>query len=163
MNAFAIANELRLLVGAFDPETGEYPPEVADRIAELQIANDEKIKGLIAAVKENIADAAAKRTVAQPILDLARAAERRSERLKELLTLCLQAAGIQRATTEFGDCWLQKNPPSMVPTVSPELLPSEFQRVKIEADAAKAKEFYKSCGEVPQGFELKQSQSARIK
>lgn len=94
---------------------------------------------------------------------LAKPRNNTAERLKVYLRMQMEAAGIEKIKTTRASIWLQSNPPAVKCDVEPERLPPDLVRIKLEVDKAKILEHHRAGKPLPQGVEIVQGRSIRIR
>lgn len=158
MNLFEINAAIETaFMNCVDPETGEVIGDTAELDA-LQIARDEKIENLALFIKNLKAEAAAIREEEKRLADRRRAAENRSEWLKDYLTKNLGgerfssprvAVSFRRSeSVKIDDLWK---------------IPDQYMRYKDpEPDKTMIKKALKE-GETIEGVELVETQNIQIR
>ena len=149
MSLFDIAKEVREIA-----EMDEIPDDLGERLGSLDNDADRKIKSIVGTIRELEAEASGKREVAKQISEAARVAERKAERWREYLKVCLEMLQVHRWTTPYGDVSIQKSPPKAVLVADLCEVDEEFVRVKAEANLADALNHWKAFGEAPKGFAI---------
>ena len=161
MQLYNITAQLRAILEG--GEDGELSPEAEAAIDVLQMSLQDKAESICAFHDELERYASAANASAQRLLALASKKQRQADRLKDYLFRELQKLQIKKLVTASFAIRVQANPPGMRPLVDPEQLPLAYQRrPKIEANSLAALQHYRTTGLVPDGFELKQTESLRI-
>jgi hypothetical protein len=136
---YAISAEIRNLIDATGD--GELTPEVLEQLEALEMSLEDKTTAYCVLVREAIADQARYQAEIDR-LNAARGTAANAERsLKERLTQGLQLAGIKRLDLPLFKVWLQRGPGSIEVTCLAEDLPTSLQRVKVEPDKSKIKDY----------------------
>jgi Siphovirus Gp157 len=164
MQFYEAAAALREILDAIDPETGELPPDLAWRMASLNLTFDSQLDSICAVLVKLRSIIETARDESKRLAELARIREGNADRLKAYLLDSLHAAGVKKHETGRFKVWEQASPPAMK-CIEADLskIDPEFRRVSITADLAAAKDAWKRTGEVPAGFAVSQSSHLRIK
>lgn len=143
---------------------GELTDDCLAQLELVELSRDAKVDAYCGLISQWESDCLAIDAQIRRLRDLKATNERNIDRLKANLIESMTAHDERRIDTALWKVWRQRNPDSCECVVDPALLPTAFQRVKIEADKSAAMKDYKLTGVMPEGFELKpESESLRIK
>jgi predicted TIM-barrel fold metal-dependent hydrolase len=151
---YSLSSDYTMLLDLLeDPESD--PAEVQ---AELErVAGDIRAKayGVAAVVQTLGAMAEVQRNEAKRLTEKARRNEAHADRLRQYAKECMQQLGIERLDTGTFTLAVRVNPPS-VNVLDAALVPSEFQRTKIEVSVDKRAilDAFKTDGEIVPGTEI---------
>lgn len=133
----------------------------------LELARTDKFMGYCTLITEWQAAVQAREHEIQRLRMANDIDERNIRRLKENLLASMAANDERRFDTPLFKIWRQQNPPAVECTVPEEdywTLDMALVRTKMEPNKAKAMEIFKTTGEMPAGFKLKEAtESLRIK
>ena len=141
---------------------GETDENLFDELDSHYGARADKIEGYIHVIKNTTAAATNCRAEAEGFAKRAKALENLAKRLKE--TLHADLIKNNELTTTAGNFRIARHTgqPSVVLLVDASDLPTDYQRVKIEADKTELKNALKR-GEIINGVELRETEHVRIK
>ncbi len=164
MKLYEVSNCLRDLLCNLNDEGGELTDAEIELIDSLQEERGRKIDGICAIITEWRAHIAVRKAEVDRLRAGIATLERNEKRLKEYLQANLEKTGEREYQSPLWKIWVQKNPVSLQPVdEDASKLPAEYQRISIEADREKAREYFKANGQPPAGFTANQSTSLRIR
>jgi len=161
MRLYEIAGELRRLIDS--SVDGEMSPEQVAQLDTLGLALDAKVDGCCGLIREWEAEITARQAEIDRLRVGIATRENCIRRLKDYLRDSLATLDQRKHQTALFAIWRQANPISAQCTAEPEQLDPEYQRTKIEANCQAALTYWKTKGECPRGFEIKQGEHLRIK
>lgn len=162
MTLYELSHEIRAILDRADALDGELTDDDLAELDALTGGFDGKVQTYCCLIREADAEATVRRAEEERFRKGRQVAENRARRLKLRLLEALQTAGTQKVEAGPFRVRLQNNPASLQPTIDTELLPEQFQRVKVEPDCAAAKEYYQQTGQAPEGFQVITGQHVRI-
>jgi hypothetical protein len=98
---YELAAEIEAVLAAADPDTGELPADLAERLDALGLSLETKADQCCRLVRQEQADATAYEQESRRLGDLAKAAWNRADRVKAYVRDCLQRAGLKKMQTEL--------------------------------------------------------------
>lgn len=129
---------------------GELTPELEARLDKLMLEGPQRIEAAAMVVRSLEANATACETEAQRLRERAKAFDAQADRLKQRMTICLDAAFHGKVKTPLFTIWTQKSADrvvaELVPGVTAEMLHKDcpdLVRVKMELDREKCVSSYK--------------------
>ena len=141
MNLYEITEEMRDLFEQIDPETGEAPEGLADRIMDLNLSFEQKLVGYIAWIKNMEADIYALIDAKTKIHNKIISANRTVEYAKFCVKDALEATNTRKFSTAIHSAWIQENG-GIIPVIMDEAIdiakvPDRFVKVerKLDMDA----------------------------
>lgn len=149
---YQIANDY--LECFIEDENGEFSPDVAERLDALEADFTVKAENVCRYIRQCNADSEAFALEAKRLQLHAQIAANKADRLKDYLKESMERTGLTKCDTELFKLWIQRNG---VPSVTlaegmtPGMLPKEYQRLKIEADAKKIGDDFKAGKPMPEG------------
>lgn len=156
--------ERLLRVGAQMVEgNGEMTLEMEQDLAGWQATFEEKATMVALYIRQMELEAAMADEESVRLHNLAKPRNNTAERLKVYLRMQMEAAGYEKIKTTRANIWLQNNPPSVKCDIEAERLPADLVRMKLEVDKSKILEHHKAGKPLPQGVEIIQGRSLRIK
>lgn len=142
---------------------GEMTPEMEKELAGWEATFEEKAAMVALFIRHLELQAGMADEEATRLHALAKPRNNTAQRLKVYLMMQMEAAGVRKIDTTRIKAWIQSNPPSVRCDVAPEDLPSDLVRMKMEVDKTKILEKHKAGQPLPEGVEILQGQSLRIK
>lgn len=142
---------------------GEMTLEMEQELAGWEADFETKVVMVANFIKKLEADAEQAVEEAKSQYALAKPRQNTAERLKVYLRMQMEAANFQKVDTPNRKVWLQNNPPSVRCDIEPERLPANLVRMKLEIDKSAILEQHKAGTPLPQGVEVVQGRSLRIK
>lgn len=163
LKLYEITEQL-LAVGAEMVENdGAMTLEMEQRLAGWQATFEEKAAMVALYIRHLELQAGMADEEATRLHALAKPRNNTAQRLKQYLMMQMAAADVKKVDTTRVKVWIQTNPPQVRCEVEPEDLPSDLVRMKMEVDKTKILEKHKKGETLPQGVEILQGQSLRIK
>jgi len=164
MNLYELSLEITFLAGRMDQWAEEHDGDVSefpglDLLEELEGEKDQKILNLAVWTKNLDSEADAIKAEVKRLTDRARALTARSERVQEWVGLLL-GPGRKLADGRCALSWRRSDQVAL--TCKPETLPTEYQRVKVEADKTEIKNAIKA-GKTVIGATLIHNMNLQIK
>ncbi len=161
---YEISSEIEAILAAVD-ENGELPADLSDRLDALGLSLESKADQVCRLVRQDQADAIALECESKRLGDLAKAAWGRADRWKQYVKDCLDRAGVKRLDTElFRLVVVRNSQPSVRVNIPPEELPTQYQRVRVEADSRALVEAWKAHPLVmPAGVTVEVGSHVRIR
>lgn len=158
----AITDIVDDIVDALMADDTDLVDSLLDELDSLYSARSEKHEGYIHVIKNAETASAACKAQAAAFYARAKALENLSRRLKDTLLADLEQHGETRTTAGNFKIARQKNSqPSVILKIDAEALPTEFQRLTIEADKTALKDALKH-GETIDGVSLETGEHLRI-
>lgn len=136
---YDIAANIRNLID--QSETGELTPEILEELERLELSLEDKTEAYCILIREETGREAALTAEVDRLNAARKTSQNAIQSLKDRLTLGFQLAGVKKLKTPRFNCWLQRGPGSVEVSCLPDELPSEYTRIKIEADKIKLKEY----------------------
>ena len=163
MTLYMLADGIRAVLAAADARDGELTDADMEALDALVPALDQKAEAYAALIREAEAEAAARQAEVDRLRAGITAARNRADRLKSRLLDAMVATGRRKVEAGVFKLAVQASPPSAVCTVDPTSLPTEYKRVKVEADNAAALKCWRDLGVAPEGFAVTQGEHLRIR
>lgn len=140
------------LMERIEDNEGEIDPLTETALCTLSRTVEDAAEGLVKASRNEAGIAEMVRGEVARLLDVARKAEARAERLNKFLLDNLRTLGIDRIQAgQFKISVCRNSRPSIFASIWADV-PAEFQKIEIKADNEKAYQHWKNTGEVPAGF-----------
>ncbi len=154
-----------ILAALAESDDGELSPGAEDRLDDLQISLEAKADNVARFIQHQEADAARFKAEADRLAALANSAAAKARRLKDYLRNCLNVVGVKRLDTELFKLTVCRNgvPSVSLNGITPEELPSAYQRVKVEADSRKITEDWKAGVTLPDGVTCETGTHLRLR
>jgi hypothetical protein len=153
------------ILAAFDQtdDNGELLPGVEERLTELEGALNDKADNIAALMRTCEAEAAAYKTEADRLGQLAGSAAAKADRLKRYLKAELERAGIAKLDCPRFKLAIQKNSvPSVILAAGAEI-PDGFARIKRELDTKAVIEAVKAGGAIPDTISVVNGTHLRVR
>lgn len=158
---YEIASDILALLDTTDD--GELAPGVEQRLDALQMAFDAKVEACCKIVRDYEAEETAMKAEAARFAKRAQSAANGKERLKAYVKNHLDALGIAKMDAGIFKVRCQANSvPSVRCSVDPADLPTQFNRIKVELNAAALADAWKAGEELPAGVEVVKGSHLRI-
>lgn len=157
MRLYEISQAIRELL-----DREELTDDQLNEVEALNLTFDDKVDGICAVMAELEGDADAIQAQTKRLDQRWARIGARIVRLKTYLKLCLEQAQLKAHKTKLWSVRIQASPPSARAVLPPEQLPEQFQRKKLEANAAEAIAYFKLTGTVPPGFEISTGSHLRV-
>jgi len=166
MKLYELGIAIRDILANADFRDGELTDEELEQLDGLADTQEVKVEVYCKLIREQEADIAARQAEIDRLQAGLTTAENRKERLKDRLKVAMMLSGQRSVETPLFKVWLQNSAPSAKCLVDdPATLAPEFQKVKttVTANTVHALDVWKTTGTIPEGFEIKTSESLRIK
>jgi hypothetical protein len=146
---YELAAEIESVLAAADAETGELPPDLAERLDALGLSLETKADQCCRLIRQEQADATAYEQESRRLGDLARAAWNRADRVKAYVRDCLQRAGLKKLDTPLFKLTVAANGQPSVTLEDGAEIPRNYCRWTESLDKAKVVEDYKAGKPLP--------------
>lgn len=162
MRLYDIAAEILTLLSRAD-DNGELPPDIENRLDDLQIELPHKVDNVLRFAKQCEAEADVYAAEIARLRKLQSAASRTNERLRDYVKDCMELSGITKLDTTLFKLSICKNSTLSIDYDSSTPIPEPYRVVTIELDRAKMVADYKSGAELPDGFTVTQGRHLRVR
>lgn len=164
MKLYEIPAALRTLEDRIEENDGVLTPEMEAELDGLVEAFDSKVEYIAMLVREAQLEATKWKAEEDRVSARRRSLERRAEGLRRYIHTALESSGRAKVQGDKLTVAVQKNGvPSVMIDGSPEHLPEEFRRVKIEPDTTAIRDAWKAGRVMPEGVEVYVGTHVRIR
>ena len=161
-NIYEITQDLLLIQSMMDdPELDEQM--LKDTMEAVEGEFEYKAEGYAKVMKNMMTDVDALREEAKRMTERATSIENNIKRMKTILYQSMKATGKTKFKGEKFSFWVQKNPVSTIVEINEKELPTQYQRVKVEADLGKIREAIESGADLSGIAHLEQTEGVRFK
>ena len=145
-------------------EDPDYDPEtLQDTLEGIEGELEDKADGYAKVMKNMMTDVNALREEAKRMTERATSIENNIKRMKTILYQSMKATGKTKFKGEKFSFWIQKNPVSTIVEINEKELPTQYQRVKVEADLGKIREAIEAGKDLSGIAHLEQTEGVRFK
>lgn len=163
MKLYELTNEWQLIELHLTDTDGEITPDIQAALDTIEAELPQKVDGICSLMRHFLTRAAAAREESERLAKLAQARQNAGERLKAYLKTCLERMGQAKVETDRFKVRIQKNgQPSVKYNGLPEMLPTKFQKVRIDVDNAALATAWKTGEALPPGVDVQQGTHLRI-
>ncbi len=161
MKLYEIVDSYRQLADRIDSYE-EVPEELEQQLSAIECSLDDKFDAYCALRREFEAEAEASRVEAKRLQALAEVRQHAADRIWKALATELANMGMERYRTPRFHAYFQKNPPKC-DVIDPKALPTIYQKITIDADKKALVGLWKDGQPLPDGVEVTQGTSLRLK
>ncbi len=161
-NIYEITQDLlRIQSMMDDPELDEQM--LKDTMEAVEGEFEYKAEGYAKVMKNMMTDVDALREEAKRMTERATSIENNIKRMKTILYQSMKVTGKTKFKGEKFSFWIQKNPISTIVEINEKELPTQYQRIKVEADLGKIREAIESGEDLSGIAHLEQTEGVRFK
>lgn len=163
---YPMTRELEAIMACVDPDTGELPDNLSERLDAIGLTLDSRVESVLKAARQEKADSVAYGAEAERLLELSALASRRAERFTEDVHQCLKAAKLRKLKTPLFNVTVSNNSAPSVTVDDISNLPSDLKRIipeKTEPDKRRIADRWRAGETLPAGVRVEIGTHLRVR